>query len=489
MDRDNFLMKNNDGTIRSFRINTDKNTTRTEEHIIPNIYKSSLNIIDKLIELNKQMYPNLKKYQYARDENAPWEPFYPLFPNEYGDGIISKDLYRNYFTRVVMKAQMELSLEGSEKKIAWFKDGREIPLTSEDIDNLTYSDIENIQLAFDLHSLRVTGATRLMQMGLPPQLIKFFTGHKNIDTLINIYIKIPNDELIESFFKIQNKVDTSSMEGISKHHTRIPKIMFEDVNAHNPEEVYKVLQDNHLFTMNRIAYDHKGMVNNKEMVTDGLMRVSKIHWSFWIPYTYGMCGQPNACPFGAQVRCSLCPYLVTGPMYLHGIVAKTEQLQVRIFEQANIIADNRKNGIHDNQTLQKQQEADLEEFAGWHEILETCNKRMMNGSMDNLNSDGSENPPMVKNNDSFILEYRHVDQMSGLIQVYERAKMLNVNNKDVQDTIYMLSSKIIRWCMLNSKIDEVKKFMDQPRRLIEWYIPSNTSLIEDTTLYLPEIEK
>jgi len=54
--------------------------------------------------------------------------------------------------------------------------------------------------------------------------------------------------------------------------------------------------------------------------------MSKIHWTHWKSYSFGICGKPDGCPIGAENRCSLCPYLATGPLYLHGVIAKTEQI-------------------------------------------------------------------------------------------------------------------------------------------------------------------
>ena len=43
------------------------------------------------------------------------------------------------------------------------------------------------------------------------QRIRSITGHASMDTISNIYIKIPHDELLESFSQIQNRVDTKKL--------------------------------------------------------------------------------------------------------------------------------------------------------------------------------------------------------------------------------------------------------------------------------------
>ena len=348
------------------------------------------------------------------------------------------------------------------------------------------SDIDNIVLAFDLHSLRVTGATKLMQMGIPPQLIKYFTGHKSIDTLINIYIKIPHDELIKSFFSIQDEIDTSTLKGLSRHHRSIPNTILETIDTENSDDILEALKSNNLFTMKRVVFRADVETHNKKMIDNGLELVSQVHWSFWEPFTYGICGKPDACPFGAQNRCSLCPYLVTGPMYLHGITAKTEQLQARIFTQANTIAQNRKKGNNDNQAIQRQQQEDLEELAGWHEIIEICEAKIK----DTLPKKDyvSTSLEMTSEENFSLVSYRQVDQTEGLVHIYEQARDLNINNRDVKEVTYMLSSKIIKWCMTHDKVNKIQNILDQPKKVIEWFLPQKTQIqtMAETPLYLPE---
>lgn len=327
LDRDNFLVTDNDGSIRGFYINTDKDTSRRETHIIPNIYSTTLNIFKNLIDLNKKMYPNLQKIKYQYDENSPWQEFFPLFPNPNGDDVLNQSTYEKYFRVVVFTAQLELYKKGHNIKIAWIKDTDAFPYSHHAIEAMSAKFWQhNVKLSFGLHSLRVTGATRLLKMGLPPQLIILFTGHKNISTLINIYIKIPNEELIESFFKIKDTIDTTSLEGLNRSHTHIPKEIIQHIPSDNPEEIHAELQKNSLFTLSRSTIHARLSKNAREQISNGLELMSKIHWTHWKSYSFGICGKPDGCPIGAENRCSLCPYLATGPLYLHGVIAKTEQI-------------------------------------------------------------------------------------------------------------------------------------------------------------------
>ncbi|MFY4859234.1 hypothetical protein ACOTVM_01635 [Aliarcobacter butzleri] len=468
LDRDNFLIKDNDGSIRGFYINTDKNTSKKEGHIIPNIYKNSLDIINNLIELNKKMYPNLQKIKYKNDENSPWEEFYPLFPNFDGDNVMTKSIYEKYFKIVVLTAQFELYKEGKNIKIAWFKDTDAFPYSLNAIQQIKSDDItSNLKLSFGLHSLRVTGATKLLRMGLPPQLIILFTGHKNISTLIKIYLKIPHDELARNFFKIRDSIDTSTIESLSRNHKHIPETILSFVDSENPDEILAELKMNNIFTLPRINTDVKKTTNTRTQISDGLERMCRIHWTHWNSYSFGICGQPDSCPVGAEGKCSLCPFLATGPLFLHGIISKIEQIQKRVFVQSNMIAQNRKQNKHsENKTLHKQQVIDIEELTGWYEILTKVEDIINSENMAN-----KSNNEIVTQSRTKLICFETISEEEGLLRIYENAKKLHIYNPDIQDSIFRLSTKIIRWCMECDKIEEIKTFIDDPEKIVDWFIP------------------
>lgn len=482
LDRDSFLLKNSDGSIRGYYINTDKDTSRKDNYIIPNIYKDSLRIFENLIELNKQMYPNLKKVTYNHDKNTPWEKFYPLFPNYDGDDAMNRTTYEKYFKIVVLNAQLELYQKGSHIKIAWLKNTNSFPLSREAISLISSQDIQKkVKLSFGLHSLRVTGATRLLRMGLPPQIIKLFTGHKDLTTLINIYLKIPHEELIQKYFQLHDSIDTSSLDGLKKDHKNIPKILNNYIKSSNPKEVEAELNKNYFFSLPRMIIDNRHTTNTRTEQSNGVEELSKIHWTHWKSYSYGICGKPDTCPIGAENRCSLCAYFVTSPLYSHGIITKCEQVQKRIFMQSNIIAQNRLNNVHEeNRAFHKQQLLDIEELSGWYEIIEKIEETVA------YHSTGTNLPS--KNYRQPLVSFKVVPKMQGLIQIYQRAKKLNINNPDTQDTIFQLSSQIIRWCMNNNCIQEIQDYLDSPNQIIEWFLP-NYYIEHQKETFLPDFCK
>lgn len=475
LDRDNFLITDNNDNIRGFYINTDKDTSKREKHIVPNIYSNTLNIYKNLITLNKEMFPNLQKVKYQYDDNSPWEEFYPLFPNHNGDDVLGKSIYEKYFRIVVFTAQLELYKRGHDIQIAWIKDSEAFPYSHHAIETMSAKFWQHkVKLSFGLHSLRVTGATRLLKMGLPPQLITLFTGHKNISTLINIYIKIPNDELVESFFKIRDAVDTTTLEGLSKNHNNIPKTIIQYIPSDNPKEILAELKKNNIFTLPRITINAKLTKNVREEISNGLELMSKIHWTHWKSYSFGICGKPDGCPIGAEDRCSLCPYLATGPLYLHGVIAKTEQLQNRIFTHSNMILKNRELGQqNENGTLRKQQALDIEELTGWYDVISKIEDTINSGLNDNTLAN-PENYPQVQKAVKNLISYEMVSEMDGLIQIYEKAKTLRIYNPDIENAIFRLSNKITKWCIDNKKTSEIQNFLDQPEKVIEWFLPNQS---------------
>ncbi|AXX95691.1 site-specific integrase [Arcobacter ellisii] len=469
LDRDNFLLLNPDDSIKGFYINTDKNTSKKDLHIIPNIYKNELNIYKELIKLNKKMFPNLKKVKYKNDINSPWEEFYPLFPNFDGDNVMSRTIYEHYFKIVVLMAQFEIYNKNKDILIAWFENSTYFPKSINEIENLSARTIQTkVKLSFGLHSLRVTGATRLLRMGFPPQIIRLFTGHKGVNTLINIYLKIPHKELIESYFKISDNINTSTPKGLNNSLRYIPSSIVSPIKNKTPEKILMELKKNHLFTLKRIVTDVRKTTNTRIEIDNGLEVMSEIHWTHWQSYSFGICGKPDVCPIGAENRCSLCPYLATGPLFLQGVIIKTQQIQKRILVQSNIIAENRKLGQYEkNKSFHKQQSSDIEELAGWYEIISLIEKKIKEDIKD---KELGNKIIKSKERDLQLVYYENVSEIDGLIKIYEEAKMLNLYNPDIEDTIYRLSSKIIKYCM-NNNINEIIQYIDEPTKVIEWFIP------------------
>jgi hypothetical protein len=66
-----------------------------------------------------------------------------------------------------------------------------------------------------------------------------------------------------------------------------------------------------------------------------------------------------------------------------------------------------------------------------------------------------------------------VPEMTGLIQIYKKAKTLKIYTPDIEDTIYRLSNNIINWCIHNQKTSDIQSFLDQPEKVIEWFIPNH----------------
>ncbi len=125
------------------------------------------------------------------------------------------------------------------------------------------------------------------------------------------------------------------------------------------------------------------------------------------------------------------------------------------------------------------------EFAGWHEVLEKCEVHIKD-RITSIRKENSNLLPEHLNEKLSILRYEQVEEVDGLIHIYQRAKALKVNNSDTRDTIYSLSTQIIGWCMENNQAKEIQSFIDRPEKVIEWFIPQRTKELESKNIFLLE---
>jgi hypothetical protein len=152
-----------------------------------------LRIFSKFLKWHKEYFASLKPILYQDDENSPWGEIYPLFNMPKSLRPVDKRTHLIYFKRVMCQAQIELDSEakqaGTENiyKIAW---GDNFPKTVAELEGLTDEKIDRFNYLYDIHTLRVTGATRYLEAGLDYTLVMMLTGHTSASTLLRVYIKM-----------------------------------------------------------------------------------------------------------------------------------------------------------------------------------------------------------------------------------------------------------------------------------------------------------
>jgi hypothetical protein len=394
--RDKSIVLDNNGEVKSFVINTDKNVSRKELQEIPCVW-DDLRIFSKFLKWHKEYFASLKPILYQDDENSPWGEIYPLFNMPKSLRPVDKRTHLIYFKRVMCQAQIELDSEakqaGTENiyKIAW---GDNFPKTTTELEGLTDEKIDRFNYLYDIHTLRVTGATRYLEAGLDYTLVMMLTGHTSASTLLRVYIKMEFEEKLNRLKEVAGKVNIV----LEKKRTieDAQKLILGDIakaaDSGSVDAVVRILQDNGVFSMPRkiTARDEKAAKSLGEEAA------FLNHPTMWYPMIHGICPGVK-CPDGREDRCSLCPYLLTGRLFLNGVVHQANLSLAKFARIANDIAsdeDTKRQSAYEARTKAESAEAALEEIMGWWEIIvqieDTVDKE--------LNAIGDNTLPTMKEN-------------------------------------------------------------------------------------------
>jgi len=315
-----FLL-NDEGKIEKLIINTDKNRHRGYLQEIPFVF-SGLEIFNDFLKWHKEYYPHIPLYQY--DKNSPFGEIEPLFIQPLGLKPVDKKLHLTYLKRVFAQYRIELTQKG-KKNIHFIKlteEGKKILGKEffENVDELNKATNEfiykHVSMIYDVHTFRVTGVTRYLEAGLPFNIVMMLTGHTSPNIMFQVYNKLTFEEKKALLKSAEKKILFSSPEEL-KDSTQ--KLIEDEILPHydekNPEPIKSILNNNNLFT----PKVKKSSNSSSSKVINAIEEVAKIHPLNWIPIAGGIC--PNVtCPDGREKRCSLCPYFITGPLFLDGII-------------------------------------------------------------------------------------------------------------------------------------------------------------------------
>ena len=95
--------------------------------------------------------------------------------------------------------------------------------------------------------------------------------------------------------------------------SNVQKLIDTEFDPDNPENMDAVFEQNGLFSPYRKAASvpSKGLQQGTDIAR-------KVHPTAWFPMIHGICPGVK-CPDGREKRCSLCPYLITGRLFLEGV--------------------------------------------------------------------------------------------------------------------------------------------------------------------------
>lgn len=459
INRDDLLVYDITNKIKGFKFLSDKNKNRVEPFIVPNIWKNELDFLVKLIQFNKEYFPTLQKY-YPNDETLKGG-ITPLFPSADGQQAYLSGQHMLYWTKVLIQTQIEFAEEGKHYNLVSSNE-LNIPNTLDELDTLTQAQIKSFTKKYDIHSLRHTGITRNIKAGMPLELVRLLSGHSGFNTILTIYYHVNQDELAKNWITKKGIDFTDELNMHEKSSLFIKKEILKDMNAIEPEEIFKVLNNYKFFNQENRVLAEVNKVNLEE--------ISKTEPSFWKGKKYGICTKQQ-CPDGIIDRCSLCPYFITNYLFIQEISLEMQLSMARVKKYSDLILNNReKNNNHENSTLKQSMHYEIEDFIGWLEILS-----LSNASYNEFKNNNEKENSLIHTSDYIkedsifsLLPSLNIDHgyLEILSQTFRRNKF---DNTMIKELINIMANKIIRYTSKIGKFDEISEYSNED--IIRWFLP------------------
>lgn len=454
---------NETGVITHFVINTDKNVHREALQEIPNVW-DDLKIVEPFLKWHKEYFPNLPEYIYNEDENTPWTKITPLMITPSNLRPMSQNSHMKYLKRLLLKYQIEenqaLEAMGKEPTVSVIWPGSaEVtkPKNVEEVDTLTETAIDKFKSCYDIHSLRVTGATRYLEAGLGINLVMMLTGHATPEMLMRIYVRLTMDEKKKHLQTAINKIYTGELESLVDATTSFVRV---EIPAHydvtKPEERQRAIDENGLFSLFRKAPDY----DSTEMDSGERLAMSN-HPSTWFPMIHGICPGVQ-CPVGREKKCSLCPYLITGKIFLEGVVHQAN-LSLIHFHRASVdISQEESSGKYESHAKREKLDLLLEEVLGWWEIIQEIEDRLVPKSEDSK----LENVPIALRSQSSLVDGKTVPPEIAYLEANYDAVQLGIE-KD-REGLAVLAISAYNLAKETGDDQDIARVVRDDKKLIDW---------------------
>lgn len=429
-----------DGSIKTIVVNTDKNVNRKYLQEIPCVW-DDLQIFAPFLKWHREYYKHMPLTMYHDDENSPWDDIEPLFNTPLNLKPVSSHTHMAYHKKVLCQYQIELMQEAKQKGeesypvVAWAKDGKKFFKNIEELNRCSAQRMSEIEIMYDLHSLRVTGATRYIESGVGINLVMQLTGHVTPDTLLRIYINLTQEEKKKKLKSAIKEIYFGDSKTLLQSTSDLIAGEFVEAFQKDKNSLKSALCENGLFSLERKL--PQGVSDTKSALGSEIALVH--HPSNWFGMIHGICPAVK-CPDGREHRCSLCPYLITGKLFINGIMLKANQALAK-FQRDSLQKREEEQKHYKNQALAESLELTLEEILGWQEIISKVEQ--------DLDADTPEtnNMPMkMKERVSFeVIE----EELAYLSNAYE-AKLMGVE----QDRMGMKILTIKAMKLANAQADQ-----------------------------------
>lgn len=450
LDKERFIFKDANGRNKAFYVNTDKNKNRKTKFTIPNLWEKEFDIFSLYLKWHEEYFLNPRLYKYNDEINTQYVDFIPLFISRNETTPVKAQAHMTYWKRVLCAAQIKLNKNNnqnqtlaymSNKDKSFFKNREALDA----VDDLYIK--KNININYDIHSLRKTGATRYIKMGFPIKLVQKLTGHEGINTLLNIYVELDQEKTVEQIRK----------QGVKSfiHNSR---------DAH--KKILSNLQDKEF--INKSELIKYGLYFSERIDTENTKNINIVSSPMeWKIFNYGLCTSLS-CPIGLENKCSLCTHFATGFEFAKGIALQTEMKYMKMVWISNTIVENRKKGFnHENASLRQELKLITEEFMGWLDIADNIKISPKENNSENINLPATQED-RVSLSDMF--KYSTSNELEGCSAIYLKSKSMEYSDNDISRMIDRMSNLILKKAISGGYEKQIIELLDDQEKLIEWYL-------------------
>jgi hypothetical protein len=332
-----------------------------------------------------------------------------------------------------------------------------MPKSVEEIDALTETAVNKFKSCYDIHSLRVTGATRYLEAGLGINLVMMLTGHATPEMLMRIYVRLTMDEKKKHLRTAINKIYTGELESLVDASTAFVRMEIPtNYDVSNPDEMQRAIHENGLFSLFRKAPDY----DSTEMDTGEELAMTN-HPSTWFPMIHGICPGVQ-CPVGREKKCSLCPYLITGKIFLEGVVHQANLSLIHFHRVSTDISEEESSGKYESHAKRERLDLLLEEVLGWWEIIQEIENRLVPTSEDSQ----LENVPIALRTQSNLVTGKTVPSEIAYLEANYDAMQLGVE-KD-REGLAILAISAYNLAKETGEDQEIIRIVRDDKKLIDW---------------------
>ena len=458
LDVNSFLRFDEEGNLTHMHFNTDKNRSSKESDIAIALLRyiftpEELNFLKKYVDYIKNAYSNMAPVPY-QSSSEHFGKIMPLFPHHSLNAVIAENWVDGYHVKTMLKTEMILKTEVKKGAFDHFieeqdrerrKDDlakiklvsrkpagtKELPSNMRELDNISIpSYASNFTVMGGIHNMRHAGVSALGAQ-LPLVYVRIIAGHTDINTTFRVYFHA-NDKIIG--YEIEASLNEPVGVGSKFIHVNIMPF----IESENPEEIEKILLDNHFMTASREIQ----LSSEREMIEDGLSRGATLHPSLWVPQKYGICVNNQQCPLGTNGCCALCPFNMFSPMHIKGVIYELNTCLEDIALISQKIALDARDGVNvSREEMKDAHQQKIKEMAAWFGVLD-----MINDKMKVLGYSTTKNLPVSlieeSNRDLYSMSASTIEE--SMVELLVDAKTLQINDLETDNRISKISHKLMQ---------------------------------------------